>query len=224
MCPAVTEPAFLTTVRAGYDTLAEDYAALFHDELAGKPLARAMISAFAELVRGTGGPVADVGCGPGDGTAYLHSLGLDVRGIDLSPGMVAVARRNHPHLRFDEGTMTALDLPDGALGGLVAWYSLIHVPPEQVPAVLAEFHRVLAPGGHLLLAFQVGDEPPLHLSEALGHRIDLDFHRWTTDRIADLLRQAGFAVTARLERESDGTERTPQAHVLARRPTESTAD
>ena len=73
-------------------------------------------------------------------------------GVDLSPEMVALARRAHPGLRFDEGSMTALDLPDGALGGIVASYSIIHIPPERLPAVFAEFHRVLAPGGHMLVA------------------------------------------------------------------------
>jgi SAM-dependent methyltransferase len=64
-----------------------------------------------------------------------------------------------PDLRFDEGSLTAVDAADGALGGIVAWYSIIHMPPEELPVVFAEFRRVLAPGGHLLLAFQVGDEP-----------------------------------------------------------------
>jgi ubiquinone/menaquinone biosynthesis C-methylase UbiE len=92
--------------------------------------------------------------------------------------MVTVARQAHPSLRFDVGSMLALHLPDGALGGIVAWYSTIHVPQERLPAVFAEFHRVLAPGGHLLLAFQVGDEVS-HRTEAAGHAISLDFHRRT---------------------------------------------
>jgi ubiquinone/menaquinone biosynthesis C-methylase UbiE len=64
--------------------------------------------------------------------------------------MVAPARRSNPGLRFEEGSMTALDLPDGALGGIVAMYSIIHIPRERLPEVFAEFHRVLAPGGHRL--------------------------------------------------------------------------
>ena len=88
-------------------------------------------------------------------TAHLHSLGLSAFGVDLSPAMIVVARRAHPGLQFNEGSMTALDLTDGVLGGIVAWYSIIHTPPERLPVVFAEFYRVLGPGGHLLLAFQV---------------------------------------------------------------------
>ena len=53
-----------------------------------------------------GGPVADVGCGPGHVTAHLRDSGLDAFGIDLSPVMIDVARREHPGLRFEVGSMT----------------------------------------------------------------------------------------------------------------------
>jgi SAM-dependent methyltransferase len=212
----VTEPAFLRATRTAYDSIAADYAERSRAELAARPLDRAMLAAFAELVR-SAGLVADVGCGPGRVAAQLHKLGVTVFGIDLSPEMVALARRAHPGLRFDEGSMTALDLPDGALGGIVAWYSLIHIPPERRPDVLAEFHRVLAPGGHLLLAFQVGDEP-LHLAEAFGRAISLDVYRLSPGNIAELLTQAGFTVLARLLREPHETEKVQQAFLLARKP------
>jgi ubiquinone/menaquinone biosynthesis C-methylase UbiE len=151
-------------------------------------------------------------------TAHLHSLGLPVFGVDLSSQMVELARRTHPGVRFDEGSMLSLDIPDGALGGVVAWYSIIHTPEERLPDVFAEFHRVLAPGGHLLVAFQVGDEP-LHLAQPFGHAVSLDFQRRRPDHIAELLRQAGMAVRARLVREpEEGVEKTQQAYLLARKP------
>ena len=113
--------------------------------------------------------------------------------------------------------MTALDLPDGVLRGLVAWYSIIHGPPELLLAAVAEFHRVLAPEGRLLVAFQVGDEP-LHLSEGFGHAISLDFHRLSPERIADLLERAGLTVEARLVRASPTTASgSPRRMSLARR-------
>jgi hypothetical protein len=94
-------------------------------------------------------------------------------------------------VRLDEGSMTALDLPDGALGGIAALYSIIHIPPERLPGVFAEFHRVLAPGGHLLRAFQVGDERR-HLSEAFGRAVSVDAYRLPPDRVAELLGEAGL--------------------------------
>lgn len=205
-------------VRAAYDAVAVDYAALLRDELAAKPFDRALLGAFAELVlSGSAGPVADVGCGPGRVTAYLHGLGVETFGIDLSPAMVAVARLAHPDLRFEVGTMTALNLADGALGGILAWYSIIHTPPEHLPGVFAEFHRALGPGGYLLLAFQVGDHC-VHLEHAYGHTVSLDAYRRSPDRIAELLTHAGFDVVARLVREPDPAEKTPQANIVARKP------
>ncbi|MEW2080748.1 class I SAM-dependent methyltransferase [Streptomyces sp. NPDC005283] len=150
-------------------------------------------------------------------TAHLNSLGLNTFGVDLSPAMVALAREAYPGLRFDEGSMTALDLTDGALGGIVAWYSIIHTPSERLPVVFAEFHRVLAPGGHLLLAFQVGDEP-LHLARPFGHPVSLDFRRLSPDRVAELLQQAGLVVDARMLREPGRDEKVQQAHLMARKP------
>lgn len=216
----MTEPDFLSDTRASYDAVAATYAERFHDELAGKPLERAMLAAFAELVKAAGDrPVADVGCGPGRGTAYLYSLGLPVFGIDLSPRMVERARRTHPGLRFEEGSMTALDLPDGALGGIVAMYSVIHVPTERLPEVFAEFHRVLAPGGLVLLVFQVGDTI-VRRSEAFGHPVSLDYHRRRPEQVAESLGRAGFVIRARTLREpdDDGVETTPRALLLAARP------
>jgi SAM-dependent methyltransferase len=215
----MTEPSYLSTTRTAYNTVATSYAQLVRSELAAKPLDRAMLAAFAELVRATdAGPVADVGCGPGHVTAHLHSFGQTVFGIDLSPEMVAVARQEYPDLRFDEGSMTDLDLADGAVGGIVAWYSIIHTPPEQLPAVFAEFQRVLAPGGHLLLAFQAGNDERRRIEHAYGHEMSLDAYRLSPDSVAKLVIQAGLVVDAELLREPDRNENVPQANLLARKP------
>ncbi|MFJ2776269.1 class I SAM-dependent DNA methyltransferase [Kitasatospora sp. NPDC087315] len=215
----MTEPEFLTTARAFYDAIAADYADRYRDELAVKPLDRAMLASFAELVQASGGgPVAELGCGPGRVTAHLDGLGLEISGIDLSPGMVALARRTHPGLRFEVGSLLGLDLADGALAGAVAWFSIIHTPQDRLPEVFAEFHRALAPGGHLLLAFQVGDEP-LRVERPFGHPVALDFRRQQPDHITALARTAGLEITARLVREPvAGVEKTPQAYLLARKP------
>ncbi|WP_200209151.1 class I SAM-dependent DNA methyltransferase [Micromonospora coerulea] len=208
----MTEPHWMIETRAAYDTVAVDYARLIPDVEEGT-LDRAMLAAFAEQVGGAG-PVVEVGCGTGRITAHLRDLGLDVSGIDLSPGMVEVARRNHPELRFAVGSMTDLPLPDGALAGLVAWYSIIHVPPALLPGVFAEFHRVLAPGGRLLLAFKAGDRL-VRLEEAYGHTVSYDVHWLSPDRVAEQLAEAGFGVHARLDREREGRDKGPQSLMLA---------
>ena len=211
----MSEPADVTATRTAYDTVAADYAAVLREELAGKPLDRALLGTFAELVRAAGGgQVADVGCGPGRVADHLHRSGLDVVGIDLSPAMIAVARRSYPHLRFDVGSMTALDRPDGAFGGLVAWYSVIHTPAERLPAVFTEFRRVLCPGAPVLLAFQVGADERRHLSEGYGHSVSLDAYRRSPGTVSALLADAGIAVRTTVVREPDPPEKTPQAYLL----------
>lgn len=212
----MSEPSYLSTTRVAYDLVSVDYANLLEGVLEQSPFDRAMLGAFAEQVQ-SAGPVADIGCGPGLLAAHLAGLGLDVTGIDLSPGMISEARRRHPGLRFVVGAMAALDLPDAGLAGVLAWYSIIHTPPALLPAVFAEFHRVLCPDGELLLAFQVGDEPR-HLSHAYGHDIDLDAYRLSPEKITALLIEAGFSVYVTMVRQPIGpNEKSPQAYLMARR-------
>ncbi|MBW4716223.1 class I SAM-dependent methyltransferase [Saccharothrix obliqua] len=201
----------MVDVSPAYDAVAPLYAELFSDVLESLPFERALLAAFAERVRGSG-PVLDVGCGPGHVTAHLTGLGLTAFGVDLSPAMVDLARRAHPDLRFEVGTMTALDLADGVLGGVLASYSTIHLPPPLLPGVFAEFRRVLAPGGHLLIGFFAGDDA---LPREFDHKV-APAYRWSPDRLAELLREAGFAEVARLVREPGAGERFRQAHLLVR--------
>ncbi|MER6049063.1 class I SAM-dependent methyltransferase [Streptomyces sp. NPDC001793] len=201
--------------RAAYDAVVERYASLFADRLEGQPFARAMIGTFAELVRGAGNPrAADVGCGPGHLTAMLHDLGLDAFGLDLSPGMVDHARRANPELRFDEARMEALPVGDGALGGVLAHYSMIHTPPEELPALLAEQVRVLAPGGLLLTSFFGTDGPePVRFDHKVAPA-----YSWPVDRFAALLTGAGLVPFARLVHDPASERGFLDAHLLARRP------
>lgn len=207
---------WLADTRASYDTVAESYADLLRDALAGATYERAILGLFAELVRTSGGgPVADIGCGPGRITAYLHDLGVDAFGIDLSPAMIDLARRDHAGLRFEVGSMTDLDLTDSCVAGLLAWFSLIHIPDDEVPAVLAHFHRVLRPDGALLLAFHVGDEHRLKTQGYGGHPMKVYVHRRPPDRVAAWLRDAGFTVEAQLLHYPDESRRG--AFLFARR-------
>ncbi|MFH8339054.1 class I SAM-dependent methyltransferase [Streptomyces sp. AM6-12] len=170
---------------------------------------------FAELVRGDKA-VGDPGCGPGRVTAYLAGLGLPAFGVDLSPKMIALPRQAHPELRFTVGSMTALETGDGELGGILTWYATHHTPPQWLPALFAEFHRALAPGGHLLWGDYVGDER-LRPTQGYGHPV-YESHLLPLDRVAGLLEEAGLVVTARLEQEPGGRADRPRACLLARAP------
>lgn len=206
---------WLEQTRSSYDTVAVSYADLLRDELAELPYERAVLSAFAECV-GRTAAVADLGCGPGRVTAHLHTLGLDPFGIDLSPGMVDVARRDHPALRFEVGTMTDLRLPDASVDGVLVWYSLIHVPDDAVPGVLAGLHRVLRPPGGLL-GFQVGEVDRHKTIGYGGHPMSVWVHLRPVERVASWLAEAGFHVEAQLTTAAEGDSTLPQGFIIARR-------
>ncbi|MET8863943.1 class I SAM-dependent methyltransferase [Nonomuraea sp. NPDC004580] len=208
------EPSpYLTATASAYDAVADLYTDLVRDSLDGLPLDRAIVAAFAGLVRADGPrPVVEAGCGPGHMTAYLRDLGLDASGVDLSPAFIEIARRDHPGLRFELGSMGALDVQDGSLGGLLSWYSIIHTPPQELPPYLTEFRRVLAPGGHLLIGFFESEGEPV---TEFDHKVTAAY-RWPIDELADLLRKEGFAEVARMLREPLEGERFRRGHLLMR--------
>lgn len=176
----------LADIRTSYDTVAVSYAELVQD---GPPYEAPTLDLFAKL---TSGPVLDVGCGPGRVVGLLHDRGLPVIGIDLSPGMIEVARRDHPGLDYRVGSMTDLDLPDGELTGIVSWWSIIHLPRDVVPQAFAEFHRVLAPGGILLMGFHVGTETTHKTSGYGGLPMNVHVHRWHHEGLTEIAVAAGF--------------------------------
>lgn len=208
---------WLANTRTSYDADADGYAEKVHGLLEANPYLRASLALFADLVHDAGdGAVADIGCGPGYVTRHLHDLGVDAFGIDLSPEMIALARRDHPGIRFEVGTMTDLALADSSLTGVVAFWSVIHVPDHSVPGVFAEFRRVVRPRGLLLVGFHVGDEVR-HTTEGYsGRPIDVDSYRRPPDKVARWLREAGFTIEAELVMRPD--EEVPGAIILARRP------
>ncbi len=212
-------PEHLGSVRASYDRVAEEYAARIAGELAQKPLDRALLGCFVEQV-GELGIIADIGCGPGHVAAYLHGLGAQVIGIDLSPEMVAIAQSRLPAIPFEQGSMLSLAAPDASWGGIAAMYSIIHLPPQARPRALREFYRVLRPGGLLLLAFHLGDEQR-HLDEWWGQEVSLDVWFLQPHEIESSLRDAGFTVEMSLVRQPyapDVEHQSQRAYNFARKP------
>jgi SAM-dependent methyltransferase len=190
---------WLADTRTSYDTVAVSYRDLVRDLLKIAPYERAALALFADQVsEDGGGPVADVGCGPGRITAQLREHGADAFGIDLSPAMIELARADFPGVRFEVGSMTDLALPDASVAGLIAWYSLIHIPDEEIGTVLGQFRRVLRPGGRLLVGFHVGDGSNLKTEGYGGHPMHLYVHKRQPDTMADWLRVAGFVVEAQM--------------------------
>ncbi len=182
------------STRTSYNRVAEEYTRLIPDELKDKPLDRELLDRFAERVEGKG-HVCDLGCGPGHIARYLHERGAIVFGIDLSPMMVEQARRISPSIEFRQG-----DMRDRELAGIAAFYSIIHIPREEVAEVLEELRCVLQPDGLLLLAFHRGSNV-VHMDEWWGESVSLDFAFFEREEMEGYLRQAGFTIEESTERE-----------------------
>lgn len=189
------------------------------DELAHKPFDRMWLDRFIDLSRGLG-RVCDVGCGPGQVARYLYDHGVgDVFGIDLSGEMQAHAACLNPDIRFERQDMLALDIPPETLGGIVAFYAIVHFSLGQVEQAFRRFERVLRPGGYVLAAFHVGDEIR-HVEELLGTAVDMDFAFFQPDEVIARFHAAGLKVLeTTMHYPYEGVEvATTRAYILARRP------
>jgi uncharacterized protein YceH (UPF0502 family) len=206
-------------VRSSYAAVATTYADQLVDELHVLQFERWLLD---RVVAHAGGePVVEVGSGPGHVTAYLADGGADAMGIDLSPAMVAEARRRFPGRSYEIGDLRRLIRPATSSGwaAVLGWYSLIHLAPSEFPDAVAALVRPLAPGGWLVLALHAGAEVR-HLDDWFGHEVDLDVVLHDRTFVVGVAEAAGLVdvewyvrgpVTAR-------GETTQRLYVIARRP------
>lgn len=212
-------------IRENYDRVAEPYARNIFDELRNKPFDREVLDRFAASITGRG-QVCDMGCGPGHVARYLCDAGAAVFGLDLSPGMLAQARRLNPDIVFEQGDMLALDRLDASLVGITAFYAIVNIPAESLPRVFAEMARVLQPEGLLLLAFHIGDEI-LSPKEMWGQPVSMNFFYFQPARIRQFLEASGLEIEEILERNpyAPGIEhQSRRAYIFARKPAQKKLD
>jgi SAM-dependent methyltransferase len=177
-------------IRDCYDARAEEYAAFALGDLDRVPTDRVWLTEFAEHAALGDGPVADLGCGPGHVTNHLLELGLTAVGYDIAPAMVAAAQRAFPGSKFQVGDLTALDVASSSLAGIVARYSLIHVPAPQLASIVREWSRVLEPGAPALVSFFAANSPGRHGSP-FDHTVAMAYELFPAT-LASELHDAGF--------------------------------
>ena len=219
---------------AAYGARAAEYVQAVGTMEATAPQDRALVEHWATQ---TAGPLLDLGCGPGQWTAHLAGRGHDVVGMDPATGFLEIARRVHPAVRFRDGGVEDLD-PAEPWGGILAWYSLIHLDPADVPAALARVHACLVPGGRALIGFFAADDsararaerstggaaqaeratggatqaPAPPRPEPFPHAVATAY-RWPAETMAGLLQGAGFTLEHSEQRTDPGAR--PHAAILA---------
>jgi SAM-dependent methyltransferase len=199
-----------------YDLIARAYGERYAHELDYKPFDRDLLRRFARSVPAPA--VCDLGCGSGHIGARLQSLGLEVIGIDLSPGMVAEARRRYPQVRYEVGDMLNLKLEKDSLGGIVALYSIIHLRREDLEKAFCGMGRALKPDGLLLVAFHRG-QGELHEDEELGFPVSFDCTLFEPEEVARAMGKAGLEVAETMVRKPYKEEfPTCRVYILAEKP------
>jgi SAM-dependent methyltransferase len=209
-------------LRDAHDVLAEYYAKNFADVLDDLPVERAVLDLFAEVTLAVGTEVADVGCGTGRLLPYLASRGLSPCGVDLSPKMIEVARRDNPGFPYEVADLRELPFADAALAGVVCWFSLIYLAPEARVPAFTELARVVRPGGHLVTAYKLGDGTLLREGASTQLGVNFDRYFLSAREMEDRFAAAGFTLVFQGSIPAEGNE-PPYGYLLVRRTTDAEA-
>jgi ubiquinone/menaquinone biosynthesis C-methylase UbiE len=206
-------------LRAAHDVLAEFYADRLTGALEAMPIERAVLNLFCELTCATdlGGVIGDIGCGTGRLAPYVAARGLSPRGVDLSPEMIRVARRDHPGFEFDVADLRDLPFEDASLAGVLCWYSLIFLAPCDRGAAFSELARVVKPGGYLVTAFKAGDGKLRRAGRSANLGVEFDAYWLSPQEMQHRVIAAGFATVFWGGRPAEEQEASAQGYLLARR-------
>lgn len=178
---------FKKTVREGYNAMADRY-------LAERQRDSGDVRLLSELIERlpANAKVLDAGCGAGIPVSLMLSERFKVTGVDFSEAQIELAKRNIPHARFLCEDMTQLDFPDSTFDGITSYYAIIHIPREEHQALLANFHRMLKPGGFALLC--LGAEHLIDDIEEDFYGARMYWSHYDRETYLGLLKELGFQV------------------------------
>jgi SAM-dependent methyltransferase len=179
--------------RHAYNLAAKKYHELFHDEMNEKAYDRNLLDSFAAIFA-PGALICDAGCGPSAHIGkYLADKGLKIIGVDISDRCVKMAKALHPDTQFRREDILDLSFRRDVFDGLISYYSIIHTPKKSIGKIFQEFHRVLKPGGSLLVAVKAGSDEG-YVYELLGIKTEIYLSLFHEKEIEGYFAKAGFVV------------------------------
>jgi ubiquinone/menaquinone biosynthesis C-methylase UbiE len=182
-----------------YNLTAGQYAANYFHELNHKHLDRILLGYFTNENKEKG-RILDLGCGPGQTTAFVYALGVpDILGTDISPAMIEKARELNPAMKFETADMLCLQYADDQFGSAIAFYAIVHFTEDELATALKEIYRVLKPQGQFLFSFHIGNQT-VHLDTFLNETVSIDFHFFEVETVVQLAISCGFKVVDTIER------------------------
>lgn len=189
-------------VTAAYSSSSVGVRGLLGTQISPSDPDRAVIEPWAATVDGR---ILDVGSGTGRWAGHLTDLGYQTEGLEPADPLLGLARERFPSVVFHHGTIADLAGTSARWGGILAWYSTIHLKPEELPEALQILRSVLNEEGLLLMSFFTG--PAL---AAFAHPVATAF-LWPMDHMARLVTEAGFEVL-----EKHASPAAPHAYLRAR--------
>jgi cyclopropane fatty-acyl-phospholipid synthase-like methyltransferase len=174
-------------VKVGYDKAGLKYTATRREELEEMNF----LPEFAEFIP-PGGAVLDLGCGAGiPFTKYLSDR-YKVTGVDISPNQIKLAQKNVPNAEFSCLDMTKIDFPEEKFDGILAYYSIIHVPRDEHFGLFQTMFKILKPKGVALMSLhQIGDRQQVE-NNFFG--ATMYWSGWSKNQNLHLLTDAGFKI------------------------------
>lgn len=177
--------------KEAYNTGAQKYHNLFHNEMNEKEYDRKLLDKFSALFA-KGATICDAGCGPSAHIGkYLFDKGHVIYGIDISEKCIELALNYNPEIIYQCGDIGAMPYKNNFFDGIISYYSIIDTPKDSIGIIFREFNRVLKPGGFLLTAVKEGTSEGF-IDNFLGFRTEIYFSLFCEKEIREYYNKSGF--------------------------------
>ncbi len=172
-----------------YDHIAEEYAKKF--DVIDSDKALRFLNIFLSHLK-SGSHIVDLGCGTGFSAGYFVKKGMKAQGVDLSSGMIAIAKKNYPEIHFSVADMREF-VPEEKADAVWAGYSLFHFEQVSLEKTLERIKTYLQSQGILGIVMQEGNGE-VELTEPFMPSEKIYIRLYTQQELASILQQYGFEI------------------------------